>query len=459
MGEQSGEQSTVEPSAAPGESMAGDPSERGSRQDAGSSVIDLRSGADDVSGEGSGDLAGLGAERWARDGSGMLLRMAVAPGQHVDVRLPATFGSDDLIDAGLAGLLDDADVDVDLDWSWPASDEGEPPPMVVQHLAVHALEPSGWPTALARAGDLVAISQPTPVRRRAAVGEVLTIALRDQHAELMANEAGVRAGVADSVHRMRVATRRLRSLLATYRPWLTGSRGDKVRTELAHLAVDLGRARDTDVLHARLAQEIAALPEELVVGPVMARVDRQLRTRGEAALEAIWADLDSDRHQRLLEQLDRLVANPPLSPHARRRGSSILGPRIRDEGRRVRRAHAAYGRAQASARGEVLLHDVRKAAKRARYAAESAEPVLGRSASRMAKRMQRVQHILGENQDSAAARLLIRHLVFQAQVAGENCFTFGLVYGVEMARASEAQASAEPAIRAALSASEDVGRH
>ncbi len=93
---------------------------------------------------------------------------------------------------------------------------------------------------------------------------------------------------------------------------------------------------------------------------------------------------------------------------------------------------------------------MRKSAKRARYAAESAEPVLGKPAVRMAKRMQKVQQVLGENQDSVAARLLIRHLVFQAHLAGENCFTFGLVYGMEMARASEARAAAEPAIRSAL---------
>ena len=48
--------------------------------------------------------------------------------------------------------------------------------------------------------------------------------------------------------------------------------------------------------------------------------------------------------------------------------------------------------------------------------------------------------------------------MFQAQLAGENCFTFGLVYGMEMARASEARAAAEPAIRAALVAAEQLGQ-
>ena len=211
-----------------------------------------------------------------------------------------------------------------------------------------------------------------------------------------------------------------------------------------------------DVLHARLDQEIAALPDELVVGPVVARVDRQLRARQRAAFDAIWTDLDGSRYQSLVEQLDRLAKNPPLSPHAKRRGSAVLGGRVAQDGRRVSRAHAAYGRAQDSARGEALLHEVRKAAKRARYAAESAEPVLGKPAARLARRMQKVQQVLGENQDSAASRLLIRHLVFQAQLAGENCFTFGLVYGMEMARASEARTAAEPAIRSALVAAEQL---
>ena len=202
-------------------------------------VIDLRSPAGDGSNAAPTSSGSPSSEEWRRDRAGWRLRMVTSPGHQVDVRLPRTFGPSDGHQVDLLEGDDDTTS------------------ALVQHLAVHALEPSGWPTALARAADLVEISRPTPVSRRAAVGEVLRIQLQDQYTELLANEGGVRAGVGESVHRMRVATRRLRSLLATYRPWLTGNRSERLRAELRFLAEDLGRARDNDVLHARLDQEIA----------------------------------------------------------------------------------------------------------------------------------------------------------------------------------------------------------
>ncbi len=294
--------------------------------------------------------------------------------------------------------------------------------------------------------------EPDRCRAKASIAELLVIQLRDQYDELILNEAGVRAGGPESVHRMRVATRRFRSALATYRPWLRGRRWDEVRLELRWMGADLGRARDAEVLHARLEQDIGALPDELVVGPVVARVDRQLRARQATALAALRADLDGPRYVRLLDHLDDLLSDPPLAPKASGRAKAVLADRLVQEGQRVRHANAAFERCTQPARADLLLHEVRKAGKRARYAAESAAPILGRPAVRLARRMEKVQEVLGESQDSAAARVLIRHLVFQAHLADENCFSFGLVYGMEMARASEARASAGPAIRSALEA-------
>ncbi len=457
MGEQRRDQTDVEERPESGETYPSEAPAPLVDPVSGVAVIDLRAAHGDEPEPADAGLADPWPGQWERDRSGLRLRVAVSPTEQIDVRLPANFGSDDRVD-WTPVPVDGGNRDGITTHPGEQEDDGEIG-TVVDHLAVHAVEVSGWPTALARAVDLVEISRPTLIGRRASVGEVLTVALLDQREELLADEAGVRAGVGESIHRMRVASRRLRSLLATYRPWLTGSRGDRVRAELQRLAQDLGRARDADVLRARLTQEISVLPEELVVGPVMARVDRQLGARRQAALETIWGELDSEHFERLRKQLDRLVKDPPLSRQAKRRGSAVLGDRVRADGRRVRDAYAAYGRVENTARGEIYLHDVRKAAKRARYAAESASPVLGKPAVRMAKRMQAVQQILGDNQDSAAARLLIRHLVFQAHLAGENCFTFGLVYGMEMARASEARDSSESAIRAALSAAEELGRH
>jgi CHAD domain-containing protein len=463
-------------------------------------VIDLRSTYADAA-EGVATTDGDAAsEQWDHDQEGWQLKLAMSATEQVEVRLPAGFGSPgsptpgpgiDLggqnrgtgVDAArpgpgsvddrevLAALSADAavaelrDLDTDRPTTWRElgdllGDDARVFGQVTDHLAVHALEPSGWPSTQARprAHDPADVAPAANMSRKTSIAELLVTHLRGQFVELTTNESGVRVDEVGSVHRMRVATRRMRSALATYRPWLVGPRWAQVSWELRRLGEDLGRARDAEVLHLRLNEEIEALPEELVVGPVEARVDSQLRARHTAALDAVLASLDGARYLDLLEELDELLADPPLTAQARQRARTVLPDRVGHDGDRVRRAYASFDRARDTPRADALLHDVRKAAKRARYAAESAEPVLGKPAGRLAGRMERVQQVLGESQDSAAARALIRHLVFQAHMAGENCFTFGLLYGREMTLASEARAAATATIESALVAVDQLER-
>ena len=84
--------------------------------------------------------------------------------------------------------------------------------------------------------------------------------------------------------------------------------------ELKWLAAELGQARDGEVLLARLTAELTAIPPALVVGPVEARVTghftAELRRAGKTALHA----LGEQRYLRLLDDLDALLADPPLTP-------------------------------------------------------------------------------------------------------------------------------------------------
>jgi CHAD domain-containing protein len=65
--------------------------------------------------------------------------------------------------------------------------------------------------------------------------------------------------------------------------------------------------------------------------------------------------------------------------------------------------------------------------------------VFGRDAKRFAGRMEEVQEELGAHQDSVVARQAIRELGMRAQLAGENGFTFGLLYGAEQATAASVE--------------------
>ncbi len=101
------------------------------------------------------------------------------------------------------------------------------------------------------------------------------------------------------------------------------------------------------MLLARFTAELAAIPPELVIGPVETRITgyftTELARAGKAALEA----LDGRRYLHLLNDLDLLIANPPLTPLAERKAGKVLAKPVR----RAARAAAARPRGCARRRG------------------------------------------------------------------------------------------------------------
>jgi CHAD domain-containing protein/CYTH domain-containing protein len=84
----------------------------------------------------------------------------------------------------------------------------------------------------------------------------------------------------------------------------------------------------------------------------------------------------------------------------------------------------------------------RKAVRRARYASEAMAPAVGKKARRFARRMKKVQSVLGEHQDAVIARQAERELGMSAHLAGENAFSYGLLYGGDACHAERLQAQA-----------------
>jgi hypothetical protein len=56
--------------------------------------------------------------------------------------------------------------------------------------------------------------------------------------------------------------------------------------------------------------------------------------------------------------------------------------------------------------------------------------------------MKRVQSVLGEHQDAVIARGVVRELGIAAHLAGENAFTYGLLYERDACAAGPLQAQA-----------------
>ncbi|MFJ7909480.1 CHAD domain-containing protein [Kitasatospora sp. NPDC096204] len=260
------------------------------------------------------------------------------------------------------------------------------------------------------------------------VGEVLLARIKAQTAELAGLDDAVRADEPDAVHRMRVACRRLRSALRTFRRLFTPGATDELVADLRWLTAALGAARDREVLAERLAAEARELPADCEPQRVAAALERWGRAEYREVWPEVVAALDSPRRRALGEALATLLADPPLRPRAARGAVPELS-RIaaREQHRTAKRVRTAL--AAAPADRAVALHEARKAAKRARYAGETAAAAIGARAERYARRMKAVQDVLGEHQDAVvAAGTLADH----AEAGGEP-FGYGVLYGRQLA--------------------------
>ncbi|MDT0456517.1 CYTH and CHAD domain-containing protein [Streptomyces sp. DSM 41527] len=274
-------------------------------------------------------------------------------------------------------------------------------------------------------------------KKEPTAGDVVLRYVREQVRVIIELDPAVRRDLPDSVHRMRVATRRLRSAFRSYTKVLDRAATRPIGLELQWLAAELGVDRDREVLTARLEQALAEVPRTLRLGPVDARLRIWSERRRVDARREVLSVLDGPRYLELLKTLHALLEEPPLRPAADRPAPGVVaGAVLKDYRRLARRVEAALAAPPGQARDEAL-HGARKAAKRTRYAAEAARPALGRPAKKFAQRIKRVQQLLGDHQDSVVARGALRELATQAHHAGEGGFTFGLLHGREEARAAD----------------------
>jgi CHAD domain-containing protein len=230
-------------------------------------------------------------------------------------------------------------------------------------------------------------------------------ALKSYRDELLAREPGVRLGAdPEELHKQRVATRRLRSLLRSARPVLEDPiRTERLRDELRWLGALLGEVRDRDVLIDYLVAELATLEEAAAFGAVLELLDGE---RDEARERLIGA-LDGPRYATLLAELERL---PGL-----KEGASLERVAA-DDYRRLRRAAR---RLDAKATDEEL-HRLRIRAKRARYAAEAVG-----AKKEFVDRAKDLQDVLGEHQDAVVAEERIRDLLARVRGTGRTALAAG----------------------------------
>jgi CHAD domain-containing protein len=285
--------------------------------------------------------------------------------------------------------------------------------------------------------------QPVPKKARkltakTPAGEVVLAHLREQVAQVRAQDLPVRLDAPDAVHKMRVATRRLRSALTTFKPVLAGEVVRPLRGELKWLAGELGAARDAEVMRDRVSNAVRTEEGGAEHGAAVAVADQELGQAYRSAHDRVLAELDGERYHQIVTTLDDLVASPPFTERAAAPAGKALPPLVARSFARVAALVKDAAAHPAGAEREELLHDARKAAKASRYAGESVDRVFGREATAFAQAMEAVQEALGEHQDSVLTRQRLRDLALHTS-STETAFLYGRLHALEEARAEHSQ--------------------
>lgn len=391
---------------------------------------------------GSDDGAGS-AEQPPRDTVEVFLRgrqLRVVLVRDTATSLVELRGRDGRLRAEVADVrVDEGDPDTALLRSarwWALSDDGSAGS--VARAAERALADAAEPAA-AGGGRSPEHGRPRPARpepvrrggtskrpRRGTAAAALREVLRSLRADLVAVDPRVRADERESVHDFRKVLRRLRSVLAAYRGALDRGATEVLRAELAGVARVAGVARDAEVLRDRLLRTAARAPEGFVDAGTLDRIGAHVEGARAAAAAELRRTLRSPAWASALDHLDDLVGRAPRGPHADDDAAAFAVHRIRKERDRV--AGTLGGRVE----GLDDLHEVRKAARRLRYALQAAGdgPDLGK---RRLGFLKRLQESLGEVLDAAHATAAYRDLAGPAAQRGEDTFGHGALATTEHA--------------------------
>lgn len=308
--------------------------------------------------------------------------------------------------------------------------------------------PSRTPQLARALGDTLPRSRTIIERqpsKRGPAAVVVHAQLRDQVEELESRDPGVRRDVPDALHKMRVASRRLRSALASFGPLLDRQTGDHLRGELKWLAEALGEARDAEVMRDRLTAMADDQSVEIGRESSSAALASQLEERYRQAHDRVLEVLASPRYFRLLDGLDHLLDASPWTAKAREPARQLLPARARREWKRLEGHARAAQAAITDEQRDVELHEVRKAAKRLRYACEALVPAFGAPAAEMAAASERLQEVLGAHQDSVVSQELLRELAARTEASGDDALVLGRLHHIEQTHAEHSEKQYEDA--------------
>lgn len=324
--------------------------------------------------------------------------------------------------------------------------------LTVMHLASQGVEPADSPSKLGRALEtsLKRKAKGKGPKKKDPAGMLVMAYVAEQAAVIRAREAGVAADAPEAVHKSRVAVRRLRSALRTFKDLFEAEPAKALRRELGWYAGRLGAPRDAEVVSARILADLDAVPRADYDGPVKTRAAEELgRRHAEAHAQLVNAQA-SPRYARLMDNLTEFVAAPPLTGEHGRKGKKVLPQMIAAAVQAAAETATAAQAAETAEERLTLLHETRKRAKAVRYAFEAMAPAFGEVAAARAAEWEQVTETLGAVQDLEVVLPALRRMREAAVAAGESSYTYGWLAGRLGQVQVEAEAEAMPALEAAL---------
>lgn len=235
--------------------------------------------------------------------------------------------------------------------------------------------------------------------------------------EMLSYEDTARLGEdIEGVHKMRVATRRLRSAYRVFEPYLSKPYREFLKP-LRRTAGTLGEVRDLDVFILRtqtyIQETLGADPAPLQ--PLL----EVLEAQHQAARAALMEWLNSPKYAKFIQNFHALLMQPIGLDHLRRKKAShqpeafhvshALPILVYERYHNVRRYENALETADYP-----TLHQLRIHAKRLRYTLDAFEDVLGVNGKRVVGGLKDLQEHLGDLNDCVVAteRLtaLLKHI-------------------------------------------------
>ncbi|MCS5480755.1 CYTH and CHAD domain-containing protein [Corynebacterium sp. YIM 101645] len=276
-------------------------------------------------------------------------------------------------------------------------------------------------------------------------------ALKLNRDKLLEYDPKVRRDEWDSIHQMRVATRELRSHMETFNGILGGEELEHIEAELKLLAGMLGHARDAEVVEERFLRLLDSEDSDVLDETTREHLRHDMGEEYRRAHRRAVLTLDSDRYLELLDAIDSLLADPPVvgahaaaeqdveerpaAPQAQsaEEVEAILSQHLEEAYKKLMKRHrrAVENRDNPELtlhQREEYFHDMRKSAKKLRYAAEAVGAATSLKTKRLYNACKQMQSSLGDFQDAVTSRDRLVHMAQAAQRRGEDTFGYGLLY-------------------------------